>query len=468
MRRVALRGLLARKTRLALTALAVALGVTLISGTFIFTDTINSSFDRIFSASYAKTDVVITPDRALEINENGDVPPLEAELLATARGVEGVSEVEGGVFDQGGTFLAKDGEPFEAQGPKFIASAFDDDRFGGFSYAVGSRPATADEVAIDKASAEREGFRVGEKIEIQADTPKKAYTISGLTQVAGVDSYGGAAVALMTLAEAQRVTGKVGQFDEIDMVTAEGADPEVVVERLQAVLPDTVQVRTGEAEAASQTADIRDDLGFLRTALLAFAGIALFVGAFIIFNTFSITVAQRAREFALLRTLGASRRQVLRSVLTEGLVLGALGSVVGLVLGVGVAAGLKALFGAVGFELPSSGIVIDARTIWLSVLVGVLVTLVATIAPALRATRVPPVAALREGVALPESRSSRRAFPIAVALTALGVVGMGIGLFAGLGDSSALLFLGLGAAVTFLGVALLSPKLVGPIASVVG
>ncbi len=468
MRRVALRGLLARKTRLALTALAVALGVTLMSGTFIFTDTINSSFDRIFSATYAKTDVVITPDRSLQINENGEVPPLDADLVATARAVDGVSEVEGGVFDQGGTFLGKDGEPFGAQGPKFVASAFDDDRFGGFSYAAGRAPRTRDEVALDKASAEREDFSVGDRIEIQAETPKKAYTVSGLVQVAGVDSYGGAAVALMTLAEAQRVTGKEGKLDEIDMVTTDGTDPEVVVNRLRAVLPATVEVRTGEAQAASQTAEIRDQLGFLRTALLAFAGIALFVGAFIIFNTFSITVAQRAREFALLRTLGASRRQVLRSVLVEGLVLGVLGSLVGLLLGAGVAAGLKALFAAVGFELPSSGIVIDARTIWLSLLVGVLVTMLATLAPALRATRVPPVAALREGVALPETRSSRLAFPIAVALSALGLAGMAVGLFAGFGDSTALLLLGLGAALTFLGVALLSPKLVGPIASVVG
>ncbi|MCW3010656.1 MAG: transporter permease [Solirubrobacterales bacterium] len=468
MLRVALRGLLARKTRLALTALAVALGVTLISGTYVFTDTINSSFDRIFSEAYKGTDVVITPNDDLALNENGDLPPIDAAVLERVRGVDGIEQVEGSIFDQGGTFLTKEGEPFSAQGPKFVASAFDDDRFGGFSYAEGRRPETPGEVAIDKATARKEGFSVGDTFEIQAETPRKGYTVTGLTQVAGVDSYGGAAVALLTLEEAQRVTGKVGKFDEIDMTVRAGRDAEAVVDDVRAALPGDLDVRTGQDEAESQSADIRDELGFLQTALLAFAGISLFVGAFIIFNTFSITVAQRAREFALLRTLGASRAQVLRSVLGEGVVIGLVGSVAGLFLGIAVAAGLRALFKAIGFELPSTGTVLEARTVWVALSVGIVVTIVSCLAPALRATRVPPVAALREGVALPETRSSRLAFPLALLLTGLGVAGIAVGLFAGLEDSTALLLVGLGAALTFLGVALLSPKLVGPIASVVG
>ena len=468
MRRVALRGLLARKTRLALTALAVALGVTLISGTYVFTDTINSSFDRIFSEAYKSTDVVITPNDEVALNENGDLPPIDGAALERIKGIDGVENVEGGIFDQGGTFLTKKGEPFAAQGPKFVASVFDDERFGGFSYAEGRRPQTDGEVAIDKATARREGFAVGDRFEIQAETEKRAYTISGLTQVAGVDSYGGAAVALLTLPEAQRVTRKEGKFDEIDLTVTEGQDAEAVSEAIRGALPTSLDVRTGEAEAADQSADIRDDLGFLQTALLAFAGVSVFVGAFIIFNTFSITVAQRAREFALVRTLGASRAQVLRSVLGEGIVLGVLGSVAGLALGIVVAAGLRALFKAIGFELPSTGTVLEARTVYVSLIVGVLVTLVSCLAPALRATRVPPVAALREGVAMPESRSSRLAFPLALVLTALGVAAIAVGLFAGLDESPALLCVGLGAAATFLGVALLSPRLVGPIASVVG
>jgi len=389
-------------------------------------------------------------------------------VLEAVKRIDGVENVEGSIFDQGGTFLTKKGEPFAAQGPKFVASAFDDQRFGGFSYAEGRRPQTAGEVAIDKATARREGFSVGDSFEIQAETPSKAYTISGLTQVAGVDSYGGAAVALLTLDEAQRVTGKAGKYDEIDLTVAQGRDAEVVAAAIRAAVPRTVDVRTGAAEAADRSGSIREDLGFLQIGLLAFAGVSLFVGAFIIFNTFSITVAQRAREFALLRTLGASRAQVLRAVLGEGVLLGVLGSVVGLGLGILVASGLRALFKAFGFELPSTGTVLEPRTVYVSLAVGVVVTLASCVAPALRATRVPPVAALREGVALPESRSSRLAFPVALVLTTLGVAAMVVGLFAGLGESLALLLVGLGAAVSFLGVALLSPKLVGPIASVVG
>jgi len=468
MRRVALRGLLARKTRLALTALAVALGVTLISGTYVFTDTINSSFDNIFSEAYKTTDVVITPNDAVALNQNGDLPPIDGAVLDRVKAIDGVENVEGSIFDQGGTFLTKAGEPFAAQGPKFVASAFDDERFGGFSYAEGRRPETDGEVAIDRATARREGFAVGDRFEIQADTPKKAYTISGLTQVAGVDSYGGAAVALLTLAEAQRITAKQGKYDEIDLAVAPGQDAEAVTAAIRAALGRSVEVRTGQAEAADQTAEIQDDLGFLQTGLLAFAGVSLFVGAFIIFNTFSITVAQRAREFALLRTLGASRAQVLRAVLGEGIVLGVLGSIVGLGLGILVAGGLRALFKAFGFELPSTGTVLAARTVYVSLAVGVVVTLVSCLAPALRATRVPPVAALREGVAVPETRSSRLAFPLALVLTALGVIAIVVGLFAGFDESSALAFVGSGAGATFLGVAGLSPRLVGPIASVVG
>ncbi len=467
MRRVALRGLLARKLRLALTALSVALGVTLIAGTYVFTDTINSSFDTIFGEAYKTTDVVVTPSDGLGLGD-GDLPPLDAALLAKVRATDGVQRAEGAIFDQNGTFLRKDGKPFSAQGPKFVASAYDSDRFGGFSYAEGRKPRTAGEVAIDKATARKEGFALGDRFEIQAEEPRKAYVVVGLTQVAGVDSYGGAAVALLTLPEAQRITGKAGKLDSIDLTVTPGRNAEEVVAALRPQLPAAAQVRTGEQEAEAQTADIRDELGFLRTALLAFAGISLFVGAFIIFNTFSITVAQRAREFALLRTLGASRAQVLRSVLGEGIVLGVLGSLAGLALGVLVASGLRALFRAIGFELPSTGAVLAARTVWVSLGVGVIVTLVACLAPALRATRVPPVAALREGVAMPETKSSRLAFPLAALLTTLGVAAIAVGLFAGLDEGGALTFVGIGAGATFLGVALLSPRLVGPIASAVG
>lgn len=466
MRRVVLRGLLARRTRLALTALAVALGVTLIAGTYVFTDTIDASFARIFSAADAGRDVVLTPQDDLASDDGP--PPLPASVVGVVRGVAGVSRVEGSIFDQGGTFLNHAGQPFGTHGPKFVASVHAVAQFGGFSYAQGRAPRTAGEVALDKATADREHLGVGDTLGIQASRPARRYRITGLTQVAGVDSYGGASIALLVLGEAQRITDKVGRLDEVDAAVTRGTSAQDVVRALRRALPSRVTVRTGQQQAASQTSDIRDDLGFLQTALLAFAGISLFVGAFLIFNTFSITVAQRAREFALLRTLGASRGQVLRSVLAEGLVLGVAGSAAGLALGLLVAKGLRALFKAFGFELPGGAEVVAGRTVWVSLVVGVVVTLAASLAPALRATRVPPVAALREGVALPPTRSSRFMTPVALLLTAIGVALMCVGLLAGLGENPSLAFVGAGAAVTFLGVALLSPRLVGPIAAVVG
>lgn len=468
MRKVALRGLLARRTRLVLTALAVALGVTLIAGTYVFTDTINRSFDRIFEASFAKTDVVVTRSDDITADEFQGPDPIPGDVARRLEGLEGVAAVSGSVFDENGAILDADGDPVSNGPPTFIGSIAQLERFEVFEVTEGRLPAGPEEVAIDKATADREGFDVGESIDIVAREPRKSYELVGTVQIAGAESFGGASLALMTLPEAQRMVGKVDEFDQIDVAAAEGVDPAQLRETVDAALPAEYDVRTGEQEATEQTEDIQGEFSFLTTALLAFAGIALFVGAFIIFNTFSITVAQRAHEFALLRTLGATRGQVMRSVLVEGLVLGAVGSAVGLGLGVLVAKGLEALFSAIGFDLPAQGTVVETRTIVVALVVGVVVTLVASLAPALRATRVPPVAALREGVPLPETRSSRLAFPIAVVLTIAGVAALVLSLVAISDTTTALSTAGFGAAATFIGVGLMSPKLVVPIAAVVG
>jgi putative ABC transport system permease protein len=469
MRAVTLRGLLARRLRLTLTALAVAVGVMLMAGTYVFTDTINRSFDRIFAAGAVGTDAAIVPNDDIKF-DFAQSPAMPASVLERVRRVPGVARAEGTIQDFTGTVLDKHGERVNQGGgaPNILVSMPRARRFQGVNFKEGRGPRTADEVTLDKLTADKKGFRVGDRIEIQGRTPKKAYTIVGLTTVAGVDSFGGATVAAMTLPEAQRVTGKAGRFDRIQVAAAPGVTRARLKARLRAVLPRTVDVRTGSEQAAKESRDIRDELGFLQTALLAFAGISLFVGAFIIFNTFSITVAQRMREFALLRTLGASRGQVLRAVLAEGLVLGLLGSIAGLGLGIVVASGLRELFEAIGVDLPSSGTVVQARTIVVSLLVGTAVTVLSTLAPALRVTQVPPVAALREGAVLPRSRGHRFVAPLAALLGAAGLVMMGVGLFGSLSSSTALTFVGMGAAALFIGVALLSPRLVRPLASAVG
>ena len=464
MTRVVLRGLLARRLRLTLTAFAVALGVTLVSGTYVFTDTINSTFDTIFTKAYEKTDVVVSPGDEVT-NQDGERPPMPASVLSTVQNTDGITNAEGGIFDFGSTVLTPKGKKIGQGG--IVASRRDNARYELFDVASGRLPDAPGKVAIDRSTADNEHLKVGGQVLIAAQTPKQAYRIVGIIRIQGVDSLGGSPVTMLTLPEAQRITGKVGKLDEVDATVKKGEDSAAIKRELASELGPNVHVRTGKEEAASQSEDIRDNLGFLKTALLAFAGISLFVGAFIIFNTFSITVAQRAREFGLLRVLGASRAQVMRSVLGEGLFLGFFGALIGLGLGVALAAGLKALFKAVGFDVPSNGTVIESRTVIVSILVGVVVTVLSTLAPALRATRVSPVAALREGF-VSMSKRSRVAFPASIVMLVGGLVLMAVGL-AGTGSTNRdLTFVGVGAGLMFLGTALVSPRLVGPIAGVIG
>jgi putative ABC transport system permease protein len=470
MGKVAVRGLFARKLRLALTVLAVVLGTTLIAGTYVFTDSINSAFDTIFTVSNEGTDAAITPHKTIDTTDNGGTPPtIPASLLDQVRRSPGVASADGSIFDVG-TVLGKNGERISKGGaPNFIASIADQPRFEGFTIKAGRRPRAADEAAIDAATAGKQGWTLGDKVCAVATAERKCYTLVGTTQIAGLSSFGGATVLDVILPEAQRMLGKGSGFDEIQASAKPGVTAQQLKAELRRTLPRSVDVRTGTEQAAKQSKDIRDNLGFLTTALLAFAGIALFVGAFLIFNTFSITVAQRMREFALLRTLGASRRQIMRAVITEGLALGFVGGVVGFALGIGTAALLRALFKLVGADLPTKGVVIETRTVIVTVIVGTVVSLVASLSPAIRAMRVPPVEALREG-AVPMAHSRGRPMAIlASVLLAAGVALMCVGLFGSLkSDSAAISFMGGGAALTFLAVALLSPRLVRPLANLVG
>src|SRR5438270_255650 len=320
---------------------------------------------------------------------------------------------------------------------------------------------------IARAAANRAGLRIGDRLRIVGTGPAQTLRIVGLTEFGG-SSFGGAVATVTTLHEAQRITGKEGRFDEIVVAAKPDVTPQELKRRIRAATPASVDVRTGTEEADRQSKDIRDNLSFLRTFLLAFAFGAVFVGAFLIFNTFSITVAQRTREIALLRTLGAKRRQVRRSVIAEGLVLGAAGGLIGLGLGLALAPGLKALFKAFGADLPSSGLVVEPRTVIVSLAIAIVVTVLSSLAPALRATRVPPIAALREGAVLPPGRAARFTTPIAALLVAAGAVALGVGLFGGLRSGGALSLIGTGAVALFLGIALLTPRLVPVLAAVVG
>ncbi len=302
-----------------------------------------------------------------------------------------------------------------------------------------------------------------------ADGPVTPYKIAGIVKIGGVSSLGGATISVFDFPTAQKIFHKEGKLDAINIAATKGTSPTELVNEIKPILPPTAEVRTAAGQAAQATKDTNGFLSIINDFLLAFGGVALFVGTFVIANTLSITIAQRTRELATLRTLGASRRQVLMSVLLEALVIGILASITGLFLGLGLAKGLNALFVHFGIDLPQAGTVFATRTIVVALVVGILVTLLAALRPAIRATRVPPISAVREGAVLPTSRFAR--FSVTAALLTIGgaVALMLVGLFVhGLSTTQRLLALGVGAAAVFVGVAMLAKTLVPPLARVLG
>ena len=414
MTKVALRGLLGRKLRAVLTAIAIVLGVAMISGTYILTDTIDSAFKTLFTESYAGTDAVVT-GRGLDISVDGDSvpnPPVDASVLETVRSVPEAALATGSVLDETNTkILTPEGDAISSEGaPTFgfgIDTSAEFAQFNPLNLFEGRWPAAANEVVIDAGTADDQGYAVGDTVGISTLQPTRDFELVGIAQYGSVDSLGNASFTVFTIPAAQELLDREGQFDAISVAANEGVSEDELVAAIEPVLPSQAQVTSATAEAEEATDEVSEFTSFFRYFLLAFAGIALFVGSFVIFNTFSITVAQRTREFATLRTIGASRRQILGSVILESIVIGFLASLVGLGLGVLLAEGIKALFGSFGIELPSAERVFALRTVIVALIVGVGVTLLAGLFPAIRATRVPPIAAVREGATLPHGRFHR-------------------------------------------------------------
>ncbi len=421
--KLVLRGFVQRKLRVLLTAIAIALGVALMAGTYILTDTINHAFAEVFSSAYANKAVVVTEKETLGGSE---ASVLNEATLARVRAVPGVAAAAGAISSHA-ALLTTGGKRLTSGGAPSLVDALQPPRFEAFTATHGHLPRTAGEVAIDQASAARNHLRLGQQIVIAGRLPARRYTIAGIARFAGSESFGGTTVALLIPSQAQYVAGEPGVYDSINVAASPGIAPTELATRVRAAVPATLKVRTGAEEAANQTSNLEEELGFLRTFLLIFAYVALVVGAFIIFNTFSITVAQRTREFGLLRTLGASRRQIMRAVIEEGLLLGIVGAVIGLFGGILLAPALDGLFKAFGADLPDNGTVLEARTVIVSLGVGIAVTVLAGLFPAMRATRVPPIAAMREGVQIPpRPLPTRRALMLRFALYLVVVVGVRI------------------------------------------
>ncbi len=476
MTRFSLKSLAGRKLRSALTALAIVLGVAMISGTYVLTDTIDKAFSSIFDESYAGTDVVVSGKTAdIDIfGDTPDAPPVDASLLEEIRGLESVDLAMGGIYDELNTkIIGDDGKAVDTQGAPSFGFGIDTTPaysvFNPLNLLEGRWPRTGSEVVVDAGTADREDFAVGQTIEISTLEPKRDFEVVGIARYGDVKSLGTTTFAIFDVATAQTLFERRGQFDAISVAGKEGTTPQQLIDEIRPLLPADAQVKTGVQEAQEDKDDLSEFTNFIRYFLLAFAGIALFVGSFVIFNTLSITVAQRTREFATLRTLGASRRQVLRSVLLEAFVVGLLASVVGLFLGLGLAKGLEALFRALNLELPLADTVFATRTIVVSLIVGTVITVVAGLFPAIRATRVPPIAAVREGAELPRSRFSRFTPFVAVALIALALCLLGYAMFVDdVGTAERLLAIAGGVLLLFVGVAMISSKLVRPLAAVVG
>lgn len=474
--RVALRGLLGRKLRATLTALAIILGVAMMSGTYVLTDTIDKAFSTIFDESYAGTDVVVS-GRGADIDFQGlssTAPPVDESLVDEVAALPNVEAASGGVYDETNTkIIGSDGKAINTQGAPSLGFGINTgpefDRFNPLNLVEGTWAEGDGEVVIDAGTADREGYAVGDTIEISTLQPKQDFEITGIARFGDVDSLGTATFAIFDLATAQTLLDREGQVDEISVAGVEGTTPEQLISEIQPVLPDNAQVRSGAVEAQEDKDEISEFTSFIQYFLLAFAGIALFVGAFVIFNTLSITVAQRTREFATMRTVGASRRQILWSVIVEALTIGIIASVIGLFVGFGLAVGLNELFKALDLELPTANMVFATRTIVVSLLVGTIITLVAGLFPAIRATRVPPIAAVREGYTLPKSRLSPFVPYIALAVIGLALFLLGYSTFRdNLATGSRLLLIAGGVIFLFIGVAMISSRLVRPLAALVG
>jgi putative ABC transport system permease protein len=464
-----LKGLLTRKLRTVLTAVAIILGVATVSGTFVLTDSIDKAFDAIFSDVYRNTDATITAKSPFDIS--GDSGTSEASfdesLLAKVKELPDVQDAIGGVASESTQFI-KDGKSIAYGGAPNLGFSVDPSkpRFNSLALVLGAWPGPG-EVVVDKSTADKEDLTVGSTIGVQAEGPVETMKISGIVKFGSVSSIGGATLAGFDLATAQKLFGKVGKLDQIRVAAKTGVSPQQLIAQIRTILPSNTEVRSGDAQAREDAKDTDEFISFLRYFLLAFGLIALFVGAFVIVNSLSITIAQRTRELATLRTLGASRRQVRVSVVLEALVMGVLASIVGLFLGLALAKGLFSLFDAVGFTLPNQGLLFETRTIVVSLALGIVVTLIASFFPALRATRVPPIAAVREGAELPPGRFHRFRTPFAALLTALGFALLVLGLFSH-GTSTVLILLILGTLLVFIGVAMLSAPFIPALSGLLG
>ena len=471
---VAVKGITGRKLRTVLTSLAIVLGVAMVSGAFVLSDTMGRAADSLSSAAYRATDAVVAPRTLFKTDQfsSAGANTVAAKLVGRVRALPQVATAVGDLTNSETKLIGRDGKVI-GTGPYFgvgyDAGVRGAARLTPFRLESGRYPRTPDQVAIDAGTAKSQHVGVGGQVRIEAKGPVRTFTVSGVVTFGDVSSIGTATVALFDLHVAQQVFREPGRYDSIIVAAKPGVSRAQLRGALNGALPSTVHATSAEAQDRFDLAGLKRFISFLRTLLLVFGAVAIFVGAFTIFNTFSIIVAQRTRELALLRSIGASRRQVLGSVVLEALAIGVLASLIGLVAGVGLGKLLGAVLDSQGLQLPQSGTVFAAHTVIISLLVGVLVTTLAALGPALRATRVSPVSAMREGATIPPSRIGRHGRKIAAAVGVLALAVLAGGVFPNaMSTTSRFSLIGAGTLLLFIGVALLSPYVAPALASVIG
>ena len=466
---VALRSLAARRLRTALTAIAVMLGVAMVTGALVETDQITSAFEDITRQSVADVDVVVSPPESFDAAVVGELPTIPAPLVKRVQSVDGVADAEGGVTALGQ--IVVDGEPVSTFGAPPLVIAAGDESFDPTEIVDGHRPESPGQAMLLVDNADDHGISVGDEIGISTRSGERRVDVVGTFEFgAGGSSLGGATVVELPRSDIWRWFDLGGRFTSIGAIADDGVDPATLAARVEDALPAGLKVQTADENADEAAAEVNDQIGsFLTPALLALAGAAVLVGAFIIFNTFSITVAQRTREFAMLRALGATRGQILGAVTLEAATIGIVASLAGLFVGLGVAKLLNLLFDAVGFGIPLAGLGLTAGTVAVAFAVGAGTTVLAAIVPAARAMRTAPVAAIAAAGSSETGGSHRRIAKISSAATlAAGAALTAVGLFGSGTATTKLGAMGVGVIAIFIGVALSARYLVRPLAAVIG
>ncbi|MFE0736159.1 ABC transporter permease [Streptomyces sp. NPDC058855] len=462
--RTALRNVLAHKARLLMTVLAVMLGVAFVSGTLVFTDTLSQAFRNQSAKSY--DDVAVAVEMHPDPEQARQAPGLSQKDVDEVAGLDGVASVAprvggfAGVPDKNGKLI---GVGWSNKGTNFAPGKDGKDR--AYAFTAGDGPVRDGQIALDRATADKGGYKVGDTVRVATNGPVKEYVLSGVfTTEDGAVNAGGSLV-LFDTSVAQKLYLKPGYFQELTVTAAPGAQADKLLDEVLKVVPKAATAQTGQALADRQAEDIEAGLGALNQVLLGFAGIALFVGVFLIANTFTMLVAQRTKELALMRAVGASRKQITRSVLAEAGLVGLVASAVGLVLGVGLAVALRSAMNAFDLKIPAGGLVIGAAPVVSAFAVGVLITMFAAWLPGRRAAKIPPVAAMNSVHAAPAGKSLLVRNLIGAALTALGVVGIVVG--AGQGGDEGRMVIAAGAFLTLIGVIVLIPFLSRPVIAVI-